>query len=185
MQLIINAPEDLTQNLKLLKPQGFLFLSLIQKEFKEEINKNNNLINLNIKQFAEKFELAVSTVRRWIKKLVALDFVKLVLKASPLSPPVVGESKLEEPKLEDPLEHFLETMSVTEKTVLRMMMRTKGVEIRPGHTDEVKKIMFSKPEYLQGLAELYQARVERDKNLEIIRQVREKAKANTQGPFAY
>ena len=157
MQLIINAPEDLTQNLKLLKPQGFLFLSLIQKEFK------NNLIDLNVKKFAEKFELAVSTVRRWIKKLVALGFIKLPPDLQSLDPIPQVKKVINKPAT-DPLEYFLDTLSIPEATMMRIMMRQKGVELNTHDKPLLKQTMLSKPEYLEGLMEFYNARIERTKH---------------------
>ena len=69
MQLIINTPENFNiyDHMAELKAQGFMLLSFLleQKETK---------IKFKTKSFAKKLGVHVSTLRRWIKKLVALGF---------------------------------------------------------------------------------------------------------------
>ena len=56
---------------------------------------------------------------------------------------------------------------------MRIMMRQKGIELNTHDKPKLKEIMI-KPEHMAGLMEFYNGRVEREKNLKIIAEVRKK-----------
>ena len=71
MQLTLNLPENFNiyDHMAELKAQGFMLLSFIKQEF-GEIKK----IKIKTKLIAQKLGVHVSTLRRWIKRLMSLGF---------------------------------------------------------------------------------------------------------------
>ena len=77
MQLTINTPENFNiyDHMSELKAQGFMLLSFIKQEFGEA-----KKIKIKTKSMAQKLGVHVSTLRRWIKRLIALGFAELIKK---------------------------------------------------------------------------------------------------------
>jgi len=70
MQLTINTSDnfDIYDHMAELKAQGFMLLSFL-------LEQKENKIKFKTKNFAKKLGVHVSTLRRWIKKLIKLNFV--------------------------------------------------------------------------------------------------------------
>ena len=199
MQTInLNLPENFNiyDHVAELKAQGFMLLSYL-------LEQKENKIKIKTKQIAQKLGVHVSTLRRWIKRLIGLGFAVIPDSEKQEAKPSVAHSQGSIRKIDsalsadptpcdrdairndsapkDPLEYLIDTLTPMEAAALRMKLRAVGLDLGEEDTDnkpKLKQVLLTNPEYLKELVEIYEFRENRLAQRKVQHEARLKQIAN-------